>query len=206
MHGKVVEVASLYGNVHVFNASGLTVANLAPGRALSLTPQEAGAAAPSQLVGCVAKKDSNYFLTDETSNVTVQLRGGMVRENRRYQVNGNMVPNGGPVSPATQVIAVVGQKDLNKSCKGAAVLAGAGAAGAGAAGAAGAAAGAAAGISATTAVVAGVAAAAAVGTGVAVSANTSTTPPPPVTTNPLAPNGCPTQAQLSAGQSPVPGC
>lgn len=207
MHGKVVEVASLYGNVHVFNASGLTVANLAPGRALSLTPQEAGAAAPSQLVGCVAKKDSNYFLTDETSNVTVQLRGGMVRENRRYQVNGNMVPNGGPVSPATQVIAVVGQKDLNKSCKGAAVLAGAGSAGAGTAGAAGAA-GAAAGISATTAVVAGVAAAAAIGTGVAVSASQNSTNGTSTTTggNPLAPGGCPTQAQLSAGQSPVPGC
>ena len=49
MQGKTVEVASLSGNVHVFNASGMNVANLLPGRALNLTPQEAGAAAPSQL-------------------------------------------------------------------------------------------------------------------------------------------------------------
>ena len=111
VHGKSIEVASLAGNVQVFNASGVTVANLLPGRALNLTPQEAGAAAPSQLVGCVAKSGNNFFLKDETSNVTVQLRGGTLRANRRFQVNGNMVPNATPTSPATQVVNVVGQKD-----------------------------------------------------------------------------------------------
>jgi len=44
--GKTVEVAALTGNVHVFNAEGINVANLLPGRALNLRPQDAGAAAP----------------------------------------------------------------------------------------------------------------------------------------------------------------
>jgi hypothetical protein len=166
MHGRTVEVASLAGNIHVFNSSGIAVANLLPGRALNLTPQEAGAAAPSQLVGCVAKSGNNFFLTDETSNVTVQLRGGSVKANRRFQVNGTMVPGATASAPATQVVNVVGSKDLNKACNGAAVLTAGAAAGAAGAGA-----------GATTAVVAGVAAAAAVGTGAAVSATTNAPAP-----------------------------
>jgi len=181
----VVQVAALTGNVHVFNAAGLNVANLVPGRALDLKPQDAGASAPSSLVGCAAKAGPNVFLTDETSNVTVQLKGNSVKTGKRVQVTGSMVPNSTPVSPATQVINVTAVKQVGGVCKSgtaaAAAAGGAGAAagGAGAAGgaaagaggaAAGAAAGAAVGISTTTAVVAGVAAAAAAGVGGAAAA------------------------------------
>ena len=41
----VVEVAALTGSVHVFNADGINVANLLPGRALDLKAQDAGATA-----------------------------------------------------------------------------------------------------------------------------------------------------------------
>src|SRR5580658_2571107 len=51
----VVEIAALTGDVHVFNAAGLNVANLVPGRALDLKPQDAGASAPSNLTGCAVK-------------------------------------------------------------------------------------------------------------------------------------------------------
>jgi len=181
--GKTVEVAALTGSVHVFNAEGINVANLLPGRALNLRPQDAGAAAPSKLVGCAASVSGSLLLTDETSNVTVQLRGGNVRAGRRVEVTGTTVANATATKPATQVINVTGVKDVGGACKAgtAAAAAGAGAAGAGAAagsggaaagraaGAAGAAAGAAAaGISTTTAVVAGVTAAAAgIGGGIA---------------------------------------
>lgn len=175
--GKTVEVAALTGNVHVFNAEGINVANLLPGRALNLKPQDAGAAAPSSLTGCAVSVSGTLLLTDETSNVTVQLRGGNVRAGRRVQVTGSTVANATATKPATQVINVTGVKQVGGACKAgtAAAAAGAGAAGAGAAagaggaaagaaggaaGAAGAAAGAAAaGISTTTAVVAGVTAA-----------------------------------------------
>jgi len=158
----VVEIAALTGSVHVFNAAGFNVANLVPGRALDLRPQDAGASAPSSLVGCAVKSGNDTLLTDETSNVTVQLRGGNVRAGRRVQITGSMVPNATPASGATQVVNVTNVKEVGGACKG---VAGAAAAGGAAAGAA--AAGAGIGVSATTAVVAGVAAAAAAGTGIA---------------------------------------
>jgi hypothetical protein len=166
----VVEIAALTGNVHVYNAAGVNVANLLPGRALDLKPQDAGASASSSLTGCAVKAGDNVLMTDETSDVTVQLRGTAVKTGRRIQISGATVPNSTPAKPATQVINVTSVKDVGGRCKSgtAAALAGgaaAGAAGGAAAGTAGAAAGAAAGVSVTTAVVAGVAAAAAVGVG-----------------------------------------
>src|ERR1019366_7058589 len=55
--GRTVEVAAVTGDVHVFNAAGINVANLLAGEALDLRA-DAGAAAPagpSQLVGCAVK-------------------------------------------------------------------------------------------------------------------------------------------------------
>jgi len=180
----VVQVAALTGSVHVFNTAGINVANLLPGRALDLRPQDAGASAPSSLVGCAVKTGNNSLLTDETSNVTVQLRGNSVRAGRRVQITGSMVPNAAPVSGATQVINVTSVKEVGGVCRastttaaaGAGAAGGAAGAGAGGAAAGGAAAGAAAGVSTTTAVVAGVAAAAAAGTAGAVAANSSSNP------------------------------
>jgi hypothetical protein len=169
MKGDVVEIAALTGDVHVFNAAGLNVANLLPGRALDLRPQDAGASSPSSLTGCAVKSGSTYILTDETSNVTAQLRGGKIRAGRRIQVTGSLVPNATAASPATQVVSVTSVKEVGGACKGgaAAGAAGAGAgAGAGAAGAGAAAGGAAAGglsVAAIAGIAVGAAAAATVG-------------------------------------------
>jgi hypothetical protein len=173
----VVQIAALTGSVHVFNAAGVNVANLLPGRALDLRPQDAGAAAPSSLVGCAVKSGNDTLLTDETSAVTVQLRGGSVRAGRRVQITGSMVPNATPASGATQVISVTSVKQVGGACKATtAAAAGAAAGGASAAGGAVAAGAASAGVSTTGAVVAGVAAAAAVGTGVGIAATSSSNP------------------------------
>jgi hypothetical protein len=172
----VVEIAALTGSVHVFDAAGMNVANLVPGRALDLKPQDAGANAPSNLTGCAVKSGSNTLLTDETSNVTVQLKGGNVKTGQRVQVTGSMVPNATPPSGATQVINVTDVKPVGGACKGVAAAGGAAAAGA-AAGAAGGAA-----IGTTTLIVVGVAAAAGAGVGIAAatgSFNSNTTPAAP---------------------------
>jgi hypothetical protein len=166
----VVEIAALTGSVHVFDAAGLNVANLLPGRALDLRPQDAGANAPSNLTGCAVKAGGNTLLTDETSNVTVQLRGGNVQTGQRVQITGSMVPNATPPSGATQVINVTDVKQVGGPCRGAgSAAAGAGAAGAGAGSA----------IGTTTVVIVAVAAAAGVGVGIAAatgSFNSTTTP------------------------------
>ncbi len=188
MKGKVVEVAALTGDVHVFNAAGMNVANLLPGRALDLLPQEAGASSPSTLTGCAVRTGNNSFLTDESSNVTAELRGQNVRAGRRVQITGSLVPNATPDSPATQVLNVTSVKNVGGACKaGAAAAAGAGAAAAGAgAAAAGVGAGTAVGVSTgvvvgvSVAAVAGAAVGAAYGAGAFGSSSvTGTSPQPP---------------------------
>jgi len=116
MKGKVVEIAALTGNVQVFNAAGMNVANLLPGRALDLRPTDAGARAPSSLTGCPVKSGNNFLLTDEASNVTAQLRGGDLKVGTRVHVTGDLVPNVKAVSPATQVIAVTDTTEAGGAC------------------------------------------------------------------------------------------
>ncbi len=192
MHGATVEVAAVTGNVHVFNSQGINVANLIPGSALSLKPQDAGATGPSSLVGCAVKQGNDLLLTDETSNVTVRLNGQTLRTGKRVQLTGAILPATSPDKAAPQVIKVTDVKEVGGTCKpvysasartattaagttaAAGTVAAAGTAAAGTATAAGTAAatvGAAAGISTTTAVVAGVAAAAAVGTASSIAAS-----------------------------------
>jgi len=116
MKGKVVEVAALTGNVQVFNAAGINVANLLPGRALDLRPADAGAKASSSLTGCPVKAGNSFLLTDEASNVTAQLRGGNLKAGTRVHVTGDLVPNVKAVSPATQVIAVTEATEAGGAC------------------------------------------------------------------------------------------
>jgi len=182
----IVEIAALTGSVHIFNAAGMNVANLVPGRALDLRPQDAGANAPSSLTGCAVKSGNNTLLTDETSNVTVQLQGSSVRTGRRVQVTGSMVPNATPASPATQVINVTNVKDVGGACKAGGAAAAAGAAGAGAAAAG---AGAGVGIGVTTAVVAGVAVAAGAGLGIAAGTGAFSSTPTPAAAPPSVSSG-----------------
>lgn len=121
-----VQIAALTGNVHVFDAAGLNIANLAPGRALDLRPQAGGNATASSLIGCPVKSANGTLLTDETSNVTVQLRGGNTQVGRHVQITGSMVPNATPASGATQVISVANVKDLGACTPSGVPVAGAG--------------------------------------------------------------------------------
>lgn len=163
-----IHVSALRGSFRVASANGVVVAALAAGHALEFEPSQAGASAPSKLSGCVVSKDGRFFLTDETSNVTVELRGpGLSQQaGHKVEVTGAQLPGVTPVQPAYlnagMVVQVSEMKMVSRKCAlPAAAAAAAGAAGAGAAtaGAAAGAAGAAAGVS--TAVVAGVVVAAA---------------------------------------------
>jgi len=178
--GNRVQVAALAGGFRVVNASGLMIASVAAGRTLEFETS-AGASGPSRMTGCVVKRDTHYLLTDETANVTVELRSAQIEKyaGHRVEIVGSQVPDVTPAAGATQMIQVTQWKDLGKKCSAAAAAAAAGGAAAGGAAAGGAAAGgaaagaAAAGIS-TTAVVAGVAVAgAAVAGGVALTSDDS---------------------------------
>jgi hypothetical protein len=66
------------------------------------------------------------MLTDEASNVTVQLRGGNAKAGRYLQITGSMVPNATAASGATQLINVTNVKDLGACTAGGVPVAGAG--------------------------------------------------------------------------------
>ncbi len=84
-----VQVAAIKGTIRVKNAQGLLVANLAAGTALEFDPQN-GASGSTRMSGCLHKNSNRFMLTDETTSVTVELRGeGLDRE-----VGHNVVVNG----------------------------------------------------------------------------------------------------------------
>ena len=145
---------ALQGRSHVTNARGMLVANLTPGIALEFEPQVEGADAASKLKGILRRQAGKFLLTDETTNVTVELRGSGLssKVGKRVEVTGQLAAGSVAVEPATQVINV-----QTITLAAAVAVAGPGAGTAGAASAAGATA---AGIGAgTVAIVGGVAAA-----------------------------------------------
>jgi hypothetical protein len=136
-----VQVTALSGSFRVLNSRGLLIANLAPGAALEFepVPQAAGggraATEPWKMTGCMRPASGHFTLTDEITNVTVELSGPDVAAaaGNRVEIIGTLNPAATPVSGATQVIQVSQVKRLGKGC----VAAGKGAAAAGAGGAAG---------------------------------------------------------------------
>jgi hypothetical protein len=155
--GSRVQVAALTGSFRVRNSRGLLVASIATGTALEFDPQAAAQAA-SKLSGCLQKKAGRYVLTDEITNVTVELAGdGLEKEvGNRVEISGSLDPTATPSPEASQVIRVNAVRRMSKGCPSKAGAAGA-AAGAATGGAGG-------GVAASTvAIIGGVAAAATVG-------------------------------------------
>src|ERR1700733_8784725 len=113
LKGKVVEVAAITGDVRVFNAAGGNVANILPGHTLDLRVQEATAVSASSFVGCPVKSGNNFLITDETSNVTAELRGTKLKAGQHVQVTGSLIPN---ANPETQVMAVTSVKEVAGPC------------------------------------------------------------------------------------------
>lgn len=111
-----VEVAALNGPVRVTSAQGLLVAQVFPGRALQLTPQVAAAA--SRLTGCLRTQDGKFLLTDETTNVTVELQGeGLAKEaGNIIEIVGATIPGAKPAAGATQVIRISELKQTGRKC------------------------------------------------------------------------------------------
>ena len=153
------------------NSSGVLTASLRPGMALAFDPQAAAAAAV-KMTGVIESRNGAYFLTDETTKVTIQLLDGADVSKyvgKKVEITGSSIPGASPAGGASQLVRTVTIKPVGgKGKAGAVAAAGAGAAGgtaAGTAGGAAAGAGAAAGLSgaAVGAIVGGVAVAGTVG-------------------------------------------
>lgn len=108
LEGSVrVQVLAVTGSLRVLNSRGMVVAKISSGRALLLEPQST--AGPTRLAGRVVLRSGHYLLTDETTNVTVELTAKKDLANaigRRVEVTGVNDPLATPASDATQVIEV----------------------------------------------------------------------------------------------------
>ena len=71
----------------------------------------------SALVGCVQKTGDIYTLTDETSKVTAQLRGGSLKKGRHVEVTGTPSASAIPAGGATEVLDVTGVKSVAGNCQ-----------------------------------------------------------------------------------------
>lgn len=119
-----VQVAALTGSFRVLNASGMVVAKLPPGLTLAFEPQISSG--PAKLMGRLQIKNGHYLLTDETTNVTVELFGpGLAKQvGHRIEVTGSLDPTVTPVSDASEFIRATSVKPLAVSGAAAAGAAG----------------------------------------------------------------------------------
>ena len=133
-----VTVSALGGAAEVRNSSGVLTASLRPGMALAFNPQAAAATAV-KMTGVIESREGAFFLTDETTKVTVQLLEGVdVTKNagKRVEITGSAIPGSNPAAGASQVVRTVTIKpvDNNKGKVAAAGVGGAAAPGGAAAG------------------------------------------------------------------------
>jgi hypothetical protein len=111
-----VDVSATTGSFRVRNSRGVLVANLSTGSTIEFEPQAPNT--PSKLTGCLVFRAGHYLLTDETTNVVVELAGpGLDKEKgNRVEIAGGMDPTASPVSDASQFIRVSAVKHVGKGC------------------------------------------------------------------------------------------
>jgi hypothetical protein len=117
MEGNQVSVATVKGAARVTNAAGVLVAKMEAGDALSFTPQEAGATGPTRLAGCLyVAEDGKLIIVDQTSNVTVVVRGEGLKEQLGHpiEITG--------ASDEAQVVTISELKRLPGTCPAQATL------------------------------------------------------------------------------------
>lgn len=102
--GAGVQVAAVAGSLRVLNAQRMVLAKVPQGATLAFSPQSGAGA--THLTGRLVYRDGHYLLTDETTNVTVEITGPGLKklEGQRVEVSGRSDPTATPVSGATQVI------------------------------------------------------------------------------------------------------
>jgi hypothetical protein len=97
--GENVQIASLVGSARVSSASGILLAAIPAGRAMSFSPQSANGTVTR--TGCLLFKDNHYILQDENTQEVVELAG----ENLAKEV-GNRVEITGTASSAKPAVNI----------------------------------------------------------------------------------------------------
>lgn len=110
-----VELAALTGSFRVLNARGTVVARLPPGLTLAFEPQNTGAGGTTRLTGTLINRGGHYLITDETTNVTIEVTGtGLEKEvGYRVEVSGTSDAAATPISDASQMVRALTVRRLS---------------------------------------------------------------------------------------------
>jgi hypothetical protein len=102
-----VNVAATKGAAEVRNANGVLLAVVRPGLSLAFAPQ--GGANPGVgLSGTVTTQNGNFYITDVTTKMKIQLQGNNLSQyvGKQVQIQGSVVPGTTPAGGATEVVQV----------------------------------------------------------------------------------------------------
>lgn len=115
-----VTVAARGGAAEVRNSSGILTASLRPGMALAFNPQAAGANSV-KMTGVIETRNGAYFLTDETTKVTVQIESNDVSNfvGKRVEIVGSSISGANPAGGASQLVRAVSIKSVKGGVTGA---------------------------------------------------------------------------------------
>jgi hypothetical protein len=104
-----VLMAARSGAAEVRNASGVLVASLHVGMALSFDQQSGAASGAVQMTGTLVSRNGAYFLTDSTTKVTVELIGTDLAKyvGQEVEVTGSTVPGVTVAAGASQQVQVI---------------------------------------------------------------------------------------------------
>lgn len=116
--GQTIQVAALRGQFRVLTADGVMVAAMPAGKALEFDAAQAGASAPWSMTGCLSERNGRYLLRDETTGVTVEVRGAGLATSvgNQVAVTGVVVPGVQPAEGAAQMIQVSTLRQIGEAC------------------------------------------------------------------------------------------
>ena len=98
--GETVEIASLAGSARVSSATGMLLAAIPSGHAMTFSPQAANGSVTR--TGCLLFKDNHFIMQDDNTQEVVELSGG---QNLSAQV-GNRVEITGSASSAKPAVTI----------------------------------------------------------------------------------------------------
>jgi hypothetical protein len=101
-----IQVGAVTGAFRVLNSRGTLIANIATGSTLEFEPQTT--ATMTRVTGILRSRNGRFVITDETTNVTVEVAGANLGKEvgNRVLVSGSLDASETPVSEASQFVRV----------------------------------------------------------------------------------------------------
>ncbi len=113
----LLHVDAVNGAVEVATKKGVLLARLDPGTSLDFTPPPDGATAPARVSGTIHKVGDRFVLQEETSKVTIELRGSDLSTytGARVEIEGIVLNEASSVPNTSEVIKVAKVTKIGKS-------------------------------------------------------------------------------------------